>query len=333
MDNDKPVTTTPRFEAHDAITSRLGLERIEGFSLATFFSGVFQSRGADHVEDHLSVGFKATTPALSPAMAAMPTPWLFGRCLFLTLLLFVPLYLAFEQSENLLLLPGLVTLGSFAVPISTLVLFFELNTPRNVSVTRLAWLFLMGATTSLLVSTVLYENTPFLGILGAPAAGLVEEAAKLLALALVTRRFDLARYPYILNGLLFGAAVGAGFAAFETSGYAMFMSGRDASITDILLLRGVMAPFGHIIWSAMIGAVFWRARVSGLPFGEIVRDRGFLTVFLAAVALHTLWNLGLPVSPYILAAVLGFVGWVIVLSLVGTGLREVGHLAASVEAP
>ena len=328
MDDHEVQPATPRFGAHEAITSRLGLERIEGFSLATFFSAVFQSRGADHVEDHLSVGFRATTPALSPAMAAMPTPWLFGRCLFLTLLLFVPLYLAFEASGNPLLLPGLVTLGAFAVPISTLVLFFELNTPRNVSITRVAWLFLMGAVTSLLLSTLLYENTPLLGVVGAPAAGLVEEAGKLLALALVTRRFDLARYPYMLNGLLFGAAVGAGFAAFETSGYAFVLAGREGTIMDILILRGAMAPFGHIVWSAMIGAAYWRLRVAGLPFAQIVRDRGFLRLFGAAAVLHAIWNLGLPLPPWVLAGGLGFVGWVIVISLVGTGLREVWRRAA-----
>ena len=31
------------------------------------------------------------------------------------------------------------------------------------------------------------------------------------------------RYKYILNGILFGATVGAGFACFETAGYALNM--------------------------------------------------------------------------------------------------------------
>ena len=45
-------------------------------------------------------------------------------------------------------------------------------------------------------------------------AGVVEEVAKLLTVVVVMRS---TRYKYILNGILFGATVGAGFAAFETA--------------------------------------------------------------------------------------------------------------------
>src|SRR5262249_60599294 len=45
----------------------------------------------------------------------------------------------------------------------------------------------------------------------------IEDLAKLIALVLIVRG---RRYKYILNGMLFGAAIGAGFACFETAGYA-----------------------------------------------------------------------------------------------------------------
>jgi len=312
-----------------AVTERLGLERIEPFSLSAFFSGVFATRSSDHVEDHLSVGFRGTTPPLSPAMAEIPTPWLFGRCLLVTLLVFGPLYYALAVSGNALLLPGVILIGAFAVPISTLVLFFELNTPRNVSITRVSHLFIMGAAVSLLLSTLLFENLRFLTLFGPPIAGLVEELGKLAALAIVTRNYDTRRYPYGLNGLLFGAAVGAGFAAFETAGYALVFGlrgGGDAMVA-VLQMRGLLAPFQHIVWTAMTGCLFWRAQVRGLGLVETMREPGFRRVLLAAIALHAVWNLdlGLPFGANRIAV--GVISWIIIVSLVQSGLREVGRLA------
>jgi len=312
-----------------AVTDRLGLERIERFSLAAFFSGVLTSRSSDQIEDHLSVGFRGTTPPLIPAMAEMPTPWLFGRCLLVTLLVFVPLYYALAVSGNVLLLPGVILIGAFAVPISTLVLFFELNTPRNVSITRVSLLFMMGAAVSLLLSTLLFENLRFLAFFGPPIAGLFEELGKLAALAIVTRHYDERRYPYGLNGLLFGAAVGAGFAAFETAGYALVfgLKGGGNAMVAVLQMRGLLAPFAHIVWTAMIGCLFWRAQVRGLGFVETLREPSFRRVLLAAMTLHAVWNLnlGLPFGANRIAA--GLISWIIIISLVQSGLREVGRMA------
>ncbi len=47
--------------------------------------------------------------------------------------------------------------------------------------------------------------------------GLIEEAAKAIIVAVFL--FKSKRSNYILDGLLIGAAVGTGFAAFETAGY------------------------------------------------------------------------------------------------------------------
>ena len=53
---------------------------------------------------------------------------------------------------------------------------------------------------------------------------------------------------YILDGLLIGAAVGAGFAAFETAGYILrfgLNSGLEAML-EIIKLRGFLVPGGHV---------------------------------------------------------------------------------------
>jgi len=67
--------------ASDLITSRLGLESIQGFSLSSFFSEVFRRHDPAEVENLFTVGSSITTPALHKSMAQLPSPWLFFVCL------------------------------------------------------------------------------------------------------------------------------------------------------------------------------------------------------------------------------------------------------------
>ena len=59
---------------------------------------------------------------------------MFVRLFAGTGLLFVGFLFLTNTFGNDNLLPGMILLGSLAGPVSTLVFFFELNTPRNVSV-------------------------------------------------------------------------------------------------------------------------------------------------------------------------------------------------------
>jgi len=95
--------------------------------------------------------------------------------------------------------------------------------------------------------------------LGASVAGLAEEPGKLLVLAFVINK---RKYGYILNGLLLGAAVGAGFAAFESAGYALRVAldeGTDA-MREVIFTRGLLSPFAHIVWTGMAGSALWRVK-------------------------------------------------------------------------
>ena len=76
-------------------------------------------------------------------------------------------------------------------------------------------LFLLGGITSLIFSLFLFKWTNLISWMGAMSGGIVEETGKAAALFLIINNL---KYRATLNGLLFGAAVGAGFAAFESSG-------------------------------------------------------------------------------------------------------------------
>jgi len=310
--------------ATDAITSKLELEAIDGFSLRSFFSQVFSKHDPDEVEAMFTVGSRGTTPALNARMAELPNPWIFFRVLVGAVAVYCLFLTTWKQFGNLNVIPGLIMVGSFAVPFSVLILFFEINTPRNVSLVRLVQLVVAGGALSLLISLVLYDNLGFLGVFGASAAGIIEEIGKLAAVLFAMRLLPMSRYPYGLNALLFGAAVGTGFAAFESGGYALRIGLENGSaMLDNITLRGAMSPFGHIVWTAIATSAYWRARHEQKDFLSTVKSRRFLLLFSAPVALHFTWDLPFEGPFMVKFWVLGFIAWVIVISLIQSGLKEI----------
>jgi protease PrsW len=313
----------------DRITDKLGIEKIEGFSIHHFFSEVFRKHDPNDVERLLSVGTLETTPQPASAMSSMPNPWIFFRVLSGTIAAYLVFLYAWLHFQNLNVVPGLIIIGSFAVPFSVLILFFELNTPKNISIVKIVQLVVVGGSISLLLSLFLYDLTPLLGIFGNAAAGIVEEIGKLSALlVLMLRNVNHERYPYRLNALLMGAAIGTGFAAFESAGYALRIGLQDsnAMITNIEI-RGLLAPFGHIVWTAIAAYALWITKKAGMTIWTTLQSPQFLRIFLIPVALHFIWNLNFEGPFMIKYVILGFVAWVVIISFVQSGLREMRALS------
>lgn len=315
--------------ASDRITGKLGLEKIEGFSLKTFFSEAFRRHDPDEVERLLSVGTSETTPMPNAAMGVMPNPWIFFRVLSGTVIAYLIFLYAWNTYGNLNLVPGLIIIGSFAMPFSILILFFELNTPKNISIIKIIQLVVVSGAISLLLSLFLFEVTPLLGYFGASSAGFFEEIGKLAALLVVMRTGKNNRYKYRLNALLLGAAVGTGFAAFESAGYALRigLEDSDAMLANIQL-RGALSPFAHIVWTAIAASAFWIARPHHKDMWDTVKSPQFLKIFLIPVVLHFVWNLPFQGPFMVKSIILGFVAWVVIISLVQSGLREISESVA-----
>jgi RsiW-degrading membrane proteinase PrsW (M82 family) len=268
------------------------------------------------------VGTARTTPRIEEVSTSWPKPWFFFRVLIFLALVYFGFYAAFEQFENIKLIPGLIMMGSLAVPLATVILFFELNVTRNVSFNRVLMLVASGGVVALFVALVGFQVSN-LDWLGASSAGIVEEIGKLLAVIIVARSF---RGKYILNGLLFGAAVGAGFAFFESAGYAFDYLERTNSLHvmfDTIQTRAFLTPFGHVAWTAIAAAAFWRVK-GDKPFQVgMLLDSTFLKTMAIPILLHMLWN-----SPFQLPFELnhigiGIVGWFVVFGLVQQGLHQI----------
>ncbi len=239
------------------ISSLASTDKLDGFSLTEFFSDVFKKRRKEDIDNYFVVGTASTTPPIEEVSTSWPKPWFFFRALVFLALVYFGFYAAFEQFENIKLIPGLIMMGSLAVPLATVILFFEVNVARNVSFNRVLMLVASGGVVSLFVALVGFQVSN-LDWLGASSAGIVEEIGKLLAVIIVARS---SRGKYILNGLLFGAAVGAGFAFFESAGYAFDYLERTNSLHvmfDTIQTRAFLTPFGHVAWTAIAAGALWR---------------------------------------------------------------------------
>jgi RsiW-degrading membrane proteinase PrsW (M82 family) len=127
--------------------------------------------------------------------------------------------------------------------------------------------------------------------------GLIEEAAKLVALWLVARR--LTSYS-IRDGIVLGVAVGFGFAALESSGYALVAlfgpHGLELhNMIATVLERGLLAPVGHGLWTGILGGVlFMSARQGRLRLAPIV-----VATYLFVALLHGLYDFSSGVGAFI----------------------------------
>lgn len=314
------------------LSSLTGVDALDSdFSLKTIFSRVGEKRSDVDVEHAFTVGTQETTPVVGTIASNWPQPWLFVRFGAGAILVFIGLLVAVAQFNNPLLIPGLLFVGSFAVPFASLIFFWEMNAPQNVSLYQTIKLLFSGGLVSLLLSLLLFSNTSLLStFLGASSAGIIEESGKLLAVLLLMRYKT--RYHWLLNGMLFGAAVGTGFAAFESAGYAfmtLLEGGIDQAINSIFL-RGVLAPFSHVVWTAITAAACWR--VKGLrPFEwAMLKNPGFVRTFVTVMVLHMLWNapFEIPFIPYIWflptkQIILGVIAWIMALGLIQSGLKQI----------
>ncbi|GAB3327444.1 hypothetical protein GCM10027299_28070 [Larkinella ripae] len=331
--NQPPSTDNQFSEPFQRFSNFAGIDQLDkDFNLKAIFARIGEKRTDEDIEKAFTVGTRETTPPLGNIAATWPQPWLFGRIAAAALLVFWGLYIGAAQFSNIIVIPGLLFVGAFAVPFACLIFFWEMNAPQNVSLYQTVKLLFTGGILSILISLLFFSNVGFLSSwLGASSAGIVEESGKLLTVLALMRNKQ--KYPWILNGLLFGAAVGTGFAAFESAGYA-FVALLEYGSVDVALgnivARGIMAPFGHIIWTAITAAAVWRLKGFGTFRWDLLQEKTFIRLFLLVVVMHMLWNAGfdLPLLPSIFGIqfkhiLLGLLGWVIVLSLIQEGLKQI----------
>ncbi len=190
-------------------------------------------------------------------------------------------------TQNVNLVPTLILLGSFLVPFSV-VLFAAERISGSFTGTQLMVAFFVAGVLGVLGASLLETNlTPSIGLY--VAVGFIEELVKGVLLVVVGRRL----IPKTAGqGALLGAVVGAGFAAFESAGYAFTatITQNGLSLSGLVqteVLRAVLTPVGHVLWTAVLGAAIFAASRDGRRYRY---TWGVILAYVGVSLLHAFWD-------------------------------------------
>ena len=325
------------------------LDKITGAKSESYvkFKDLFKNTFKKHTEEELDevfvCGSDKTTPKVEDINPKQASAWVYFKILLFFLIAYIPTRIGFITYGNDNFLPIMIMLAAFAVPVTILIFFFEINLFRNIPFYKVIKYFILGGSLSLILA-ILYFSLPYFEtnattqtLTGALMIGLIEEAAKAVIVAIFL--FKSKKSQYILNGLLVGAAVGAGFAAFETAGYILRygMSGGVQTMLEIIKLRGFLAPGGHVAWAAIEGAALMYVKGFDKLDKKHINDKRFLLICLIPVVLHGIWDMPIELPYYLVQIAMTIIAWIVIIYFINLGLKQIDEakkleLAKKVEA-
>ncbi len=307
--------------------------RDEGkMTLGDIFSDVTRKHTSEETARVFIAGTELTTPREADMLSGWTKPFLFAKFFMISLLCIAALGILYGLLDFTPCIFALCIFIICIVPITTMLLIWEMNIPRNISLMEIIQIIAVGGVLSILATIVLsiFEDVP------AVWAGLTEEPAKLLVVYMVLRKKN---YRYTLNGILIGFAVGTGFSLLEDLQYtfiALFTNGFSAGIVQGIV-RALTAISGHGLYAALYGGAL--VLVKGrepVQLRHFVHPT-FLKYFVISVLLHALNNLGLDLGfPRLLGGILKM-EWILVtvvavavfLPFLRDGVNEIVTLTAA----
>ena len=307
------------------------LDKITGAksqSYVTFkdlFKNTFKKHTEEELDDIFVCGSEKTTPDVKSINPRNASAWVYFRIFVFFLVAYIATRIGYINYGNLNFLPAMIILGAFAVPVTILIFFFEINLFKNIPFYKVIKYFILGGALSLLLAILYFDiiTVEQLDYKGAIMVGFIEEAAKAVIVALFL--FKSKKSKYILNGLLIGAAVGAGFAAFETAGYILKfgLTGGDAAMLQVIKLRGFLAPGGHVAWAAIEGAALMYVKGFDKLNKSHLNDKRFLLVCLISVIGHGIWDMPINLPYYIVQIGLTIAAWLVIIYFINLGLKQI----------
>jgi len=144
--------------------------------------------------------------------------------------------------------------------------------------------FLWGATVAVLVSSIVNASVGAIfgeAIAAMMSAPLVEEAMKAGGILYAVRRREI---DGPMDGIVYAGWTAIGFAVVEDVEYFVRASG-EGQLAAVFVLRGLLSPFAHPLFTAWTGLAVGRAVARGRPVFP-----GILWGYGLAVLSHALWN-------------------------------------------
>ena len=295
-------------------------------SFKDLFKNTFKKHTDEELDEVFVCGSKETTPSVLDINPKNASAWVYFKIFIFFLIAYIPCRIGFINYGNDNFLPGLVMLGAFAMPVVVLIFFFEINLFRNIPFYKVIKYFILGGALSLIVAILFFSlefNTDIRTYSGALMVGVIEETAKAAIVALFI--FKSKNCNYILNGLLIGAAVGAGFAAFETAGY-ILRNGINNGLQTMLYvikIRGFLAPGGHVAWAAIEGAALMFVKGFEKIDKKHLNDKRFLLICLIPIVLHGIWDMPLNIPYCGTQIAVSIIAWLVIIYFINLGLQQI----------
>ncbi len=307
------------------------------FSLRSLIRDLLYAHDSHEFAEFYCAGARNTVPPLYSIDARWQFAWrstLFTLGLIIFVLLFMMSeFWAREALNNYKLFLGAIVVGSIAVPLGLISFFAEMNLWRNISWLRICVLSALGGLLALILSLILFIFNINDSLFN---AGLIEEPAKIMAVLLITGRKG--RNGYILNGMLLGASVGAGFAIFESLGYAyesLFVQSQSGNFITIdhqnaLSVMAIRSLFcltaGHITWTAITCGALWACMRKRSLWMALIHPL-FLFCLAASALIHGSWNIVVSQGDlFTFAPVFALFTWCLIALFNHMGIKQIRSL-------
>jgi RsiW-degrading membrane proteinase PrsW (M82 family) len=265
-------------------------------------------------------------PGMRPAQTTPQrrTSWL--KVLLIGLVLFIVTTIVMFWTGNPNLYPTVILIGNFLVPVTFVAFLYNHRHLSTLRLESVAICFVVGGILGVLGASILESlllprtGNPNKGIpLGSGLlVGFIEEGCKIVALMILARRM---RHTSEMDGLLLGGAVGMGFAALESTGYAftVFLLSHGVVGTSIVetVIRGLLAPFGHGVWTGVLGAILFRDSSKSNHFRITLP---VILTYIGVSVIHGLWD-GLPQTVFfVIPPGIPISVTILILSVIGISL-------------
>jgi len=239
----------------------------------------------------------STTPPVAVS-AAPPRVRGGGVALWIIAALLVPVLVLLVLYFTRFLGPAASFIGLVLAVIPFVVIWFVVRyidrwepEPRRLLIFAVAWGAVASVAIALGVDLVVSYVTGGLtdAVSAVVQAPVVEEIAKglgILLLFVFARRF----FDGPVDGIVYGALIGAGFALTENVQYfaISYLEGGAGEVATTFFLRAVLSPFAHVMFTSLTGFALGLAARRSLGAGAAM---GYaIPGLIAAIVLHALWN-------------------------------------------
>ena len=247
----------------------------------------------------------ANTP--SSRSGSWAPPW--WAVFLIGLVLWVAATAATFLTGDIITLPTVILLGSFLVPVTAVIWYLDHDPSPVLSPRRILVAFIIAGSVGVLGASLLEYWLLGTGPAQMLGVGLIEEfvkAALIVVVALGIHTF------HTRDGIVLGAAVGFGFGALESSGYALaslFVVQNHhlvlslGSVVFTELIRGVLAPFGHGLWTGIMGGVIFAAARNG----RMRLTLSIVGAYLLVSVLHGAFDSIASITGYVIISIIGLV--------------------------